>query len=106
MALEDLFRSTAVAPGRLRQEIFALGDRHQGDALKGARRELDEPGLTRERRALLLAVVAHFDGGGTGGEGAAPAAIRNPTSLTDMAYLGVIAAAVVWTVMTVQSLLP
>lgn len=106
MGLPDLFRPTdTVAPGKLRQAIFALGDRHQGDALAGARRELREPGLTRERRALLLAVVAHFDAGGTGGEGAAEGVLRRP-GLSDLAYLGILAAAVAWSVVTVQSLLP
>ncbi len=105
MNLADLFRPAAVAPARLRQEIFALGDRHQGDALSGARRELNEPGLTPERRSLLLAVVAHLGSGGTGGEGAAAGLVRRPASVMDTVYLAVIAGAVLWTVMTLGTLL-
>lgn len=105
MNIADLFRPAAVAPGRLRQEIFALGDRHRGDALGGARRELAEPDLTPERRGLLLAVVAHLGSGGTAGEGAAAGLVRRPASGTDLAYLAVIAAAVAWTAMTLSSLL-
>ncbi len=106
MNLSNLFRPAAIAPGRLRQEIFALGDRHQGDALSGARRELDDPELTPERRSLLLAVVAHLGSGGTGGEGAAPGRIRSPASAMDTAYLAVIAGAVIWILVLLPSLLP
>jgi hypothetical protein len=106
MKLADLFRSTAVAPGRLRQQIFALGDRHKGDALSGARRELDDPDLTPERRSLLRAVVAHLGSGGVGGAGATAEHIRRPATLTDAVYVGVIAASAAWTIITLRSLLP
>jgi hypothetical protein len=44
----------------LRAEIFALGARHQGDPLEGAKRELGAYDITLERRALLHEVVRHF----------------------------------------------
>ena len=45
---------------RLRREVFALGGRHRGDPLAGALQELQEEGLTAERRTLLRAVVNHL----------------------------------------------
>ena len=103
MKLSDLFGAAAVAPSRLRQEIFALGDRHQGDALAGARRELDDPRLSPERRSLLRAVVAHLSSGGTAGEGAVARAVR-PASLSDAAYIGVIVAAAAWAIMIARQI--
>ena len=47
---------TPPAPN-VRMEIFALGARHQGEALKGALDELEAPGLTQERARVLQAVV-------------------------------------------------
>jgi hypothetical protein len=48
---------------RLRREIFTLGGRHRGDPLAGALRELQEDGLSTERRMLLRAVVRHLSPG-------------------------------------------
>lgn len=102
--MKRLIPPAPLASGKLRQEIFALGDRHRGDPLAGARRELTDPDLTPERRALLRAVVTHLAGGGTGGEGAAKARLR-PASVVDLVYLTVIAAAAAWTTIMVWSLL-
>ncbi len=63
MSLFDLFRTQAITAGQLRQEIYLLGGRHQGDALAGARAELQDGGLSAERRALLRAVESHLAAG-------------------------------------------
>jgi hypothetical protein len=52
---------TPPPPPHLRNEILSLGDRHQGDALGGARRELQDAQLSTPRRKLLQAVVRHLD---------------------------------------------
>ena len=41
----------------VRMEIYALGARHQGEALKGALAELRAPGISVERARVLQAVV-------------------------------------------------
>lgn len=102
MKLTHLFRAAVVAPHRLRMEIFALGDRYQGDALAGARRELREPRLSSERRDLLRAVVAHLTKGSAAGGEKEPS--RPPARFAAAAYAGVFAAAVAWTVMIARSL--
>lgn len=104
MKLMQLFRAAVVAPHRLRMEIFALGDRYQGDALAGARRELRAPRLSPERRDLLRAVVAHLTAGDAAGN--EKEALRPPAHFAAAAYAGVFAAAVAWTVMIVRSLSP
>ena len=89
-------RGTSVPPPRLRQEIFSLGGRHQGDALAGARIELKAEGLTPERRALLHEVVSHLSqsGGASPAAGDAPAAkLARPA---DLFYLAVIFGAATW----------
>ena len=53
--------SRAPPPPHLRQEIFALGGRHLGDPLGGARRELKDASISAGRRKLLEAVVRHLD---------------------------------------------
>ncbi len=65
----------APLPPHLRQEIFSLGSRHLGDALGGARRELQEAGLSDERRKVLKAVVRHLEAG-------APSARISPASVS------------------------
>jgi hypothetical protein len=47
----------AVTPAAIRSEIYFLGERHRGEALKGAREELKTPNLAAERARLLRAVV-------------------------------------------------
>lgn len=103
MKLPQLFRVAAIEPHRLRMEIFALGDRHQGDPLAGARLELDSPRLSAERRVLLRAVVAHLASEEGTERGAGPQAPRS-VGLSNAAYVGVIACAVAWTLMIVRSL--
>lgn len=54
------FRVQPVAPEAIRQAIFGLGNRHQGNALGGAWLELQRPGVTRDRRRVLEAVILHL----------------------------------------------
>jgi hypothetical protein len=54
-----------VTPEAVRQAIYFLGSRHHGNALGGARLELQSDGLTNARRRLLEAVVFHLAPGGT-----------------------------------------
>lgn len=56
----SFFPAQPVAPEAIRQAIFCLGNRHRGNALAGAWLELQGPGLTRERRRLLEAVILHL----------------------------------------------
>ena len=51
----------APPPAHLRQEIFALGGRHLGDALGGAKRELEDAQISPQRRKVLEAVVRHLE---------------------------------------------
>ena len=92
----------APMPSGLRQEIFALGGRHQGDALAGALLELKSQDLTAERRTLLRAVVSHLSPGGRGPAGsAASASVSKPATFTDVFYLSVILAAAAWIAMMI-----
>ena len=50
-------RSLVPPAPNVRMEIYALGARHQGEALKGALVELRAPGITVERARVLQAVV-------------------------------------------------
>ena len=50
----------AISQEAIRSEIYFLGDRHRGDALKGAREELKAPHLHADRERLLRAVVSHL----------------------------------------------
>ena len=98
--------SGSVTAIRLRQEIFALGGRHQGEALAGALKELEAPDLTPERRALLRAVVSHLSGKpGLLAAGVAGATAAAPASWTDAAYVAVLVAAAAWVTVVVRSLL-
>jgi hypothetical protein len=99
VSLFDFLRGPSVSPGQLRQEIYLLGGRHQGDALAGARAELKDDGLTSERRALLRAVEAHLAAG------------KSPTAddpgragLSDVFYLAIILGSGVWVMVVVRSL--
>ena len=107
MRFASLLAARAVEPGRIRQEIFSLGDRHRGDALAGALLELQDASLTGERRALLGAVVEHLrptkpeqkppSGARTRGDPAA-----RPRS--NLIYLVVIAASAAWITLVAQGL--
>ncbi len=46
-----------VRPEEIRAEVWALGGRHQGEALAGAKAELKAVGLSFRRAILLKAVV-------------------------------------------------
>lgn len=55
--------SEPVTAEAVRQAIFFLGSRNAGDALAGARRELRDNGLSRDRRRLLEAVILNLTPG-------------------------------------------
>jgi hypothetical protein len=50
----------------VRAEAFFLGNRHKGQVVEGARKELRAPGIDPDRAALLRAVIrtapAHAEG--------------------------------------------
>lgn len=46
-----------VRPEEIRAEVWALGGRHRGEALAGAKAELKAVGLSFRRAILLKAVV-------------------------------------------------
>lgn len=99
MSLFDLFRTQAITAGQLRQEIYLLGGRHQGDALAGARAELLDGGLSAERRALLRAVESHL----AAGKSAAVDGKARP-DWSNAFYLAVILGSGAWTLAVVRSL--
>ena len=92
-----------LAPTKLRQEIFALGGRHQGDALAGARKELTDPDLTPERRSLLRAVIRQLEGK-HGLAGVSSPGRPSPAGLRDAAYVAVLIAAATWATMILKSM--
>jgi hypothetical protein len=56
-------RAHWVPPQEIRAEAWALGGRHRGDVLKGARAELAAPGITLRRAVLLKAVIRNAKDG-------------------------------------------
>jgi len=60
-------RSTWVAPQEVRAEAWALGGRHRGKVLEGARLELAESGLDVRRAILLRAVIRAYKHAGDDG---------------------------------------
>jgi hypothetical protein len=62
-------RSTWVPPQEVRAEAWALGGRHRGRVLEGARLELAASGLAVRRSILLRAVIRSYKQAG-GGDGA------------------------------------
>jgi hypothetical protein len=46
-----------VSPSAVRAETFALGGRHLGEVLEGARIELSAPDVSPQKAALLRAVI-------------------------------------------------
>jgi hypothetical protein len=50
-------RAFWVSPGEVRREAWALGGRHLGEVLIGARLESKAPGLSFRRAILLKAVI-------------------------------------------------
>jgi hypothetical protein len=57
MNLLDKLGLHPISAQEIRAEVFALGGRHRGEVLKGARFELDLPGLPHKRTLLLNAVI-------------------------------------------------
>jgi hypothetical protein len=60
MSLSSFFAeliSPTVTRDAIRSEIYFLGSRHGGEALRGAMAELDSSGLAPGRARLLRAVV-------------------------------------------------
>ncbi len=56
------FSSRRVSPAEVRAETWALGCRHQGRVLEGARSELTAANLSVHRTMLLKAIVRSFRG--------------------------------------------
>jgi hypothetical protein len=81
---------------RLRAEIFALGGRHRGDALAGARRELEESKLTPERRALLHEVVHVLAPGEARAWTSRPGRPLQPPARLRLLYIAGIFASLAW----------
>ena len=55
--LREWIDSFLVHESDLRAECWALGGRHRGDVLKGARAELADRSSTTTKRSLLRAVI-------------------------------------------------
>ena len=51
------FRSQWISSSEIRAEVWALGGRHQGRVLEGARSELEAGGISVRRSVLLKAVI-------------------------------------------------
>jgi hypothetical protein len=49
--------SRRISAHEIRREAFALGGRHLGEVLAGARQEVSAPGLSVQRIQLLRAVI-------------------------------------------------
>lgn len=54
------FSSQWVSPHEVRAEAWALGSRHMGEVLQGARSELQAPSLSARRAVLLKAVIRAY----------------------------------------------
>ena len=63
----EWIRSYWISPREVRAEIWALGGRHQGEVLQGARLEARASGITVQRSILLKAVIRRTRGGLLGG---------------------------------------
>ena len=50
-------RSQWISPAEIRAEAWALGGRHRGEVLEGARSELKAGGISIRRTVLLRAVI-------------------------------------------------
>jgi hypothetical protein len=55
--LLDRLRPAGVSAQEVRAEAWALGGRHKGEVVAGARLELAAPGVKPARAALLKAVI-------------------------------------------------
>lgn len=61
----NALRASWIAPGEVRAEMWALGGRHGGRVVEGARSELKAPGVTLRRSVLLKAVIHNWCSEGT-----------------------------------------
>lgn len=52
----------SIQPQEVRAEAWALGGRHMGRVIEGARSELEAPGLPARRADLLRAVIRSLGG--------------------------------------------
>jgi hypothetical protein len=59
-------RSHWIPLNEVRAETWALGARHQGRVIEGARKESAEPGISFRRAILLKAVIRHQSGSAAG----------------------------------------
>jgi hypothetical protein len=50
-------QSSFIPEAEVRAEAWALGGRHRGDVVEGARTELNAPGISPRRSMLLRAVI-------------------------------------------------
>jgi hypothetical protein len=53
----SLLGFNSISQSEVRAEAWALGSRHLGEVVAGARRELQSPGLSVRRAVLLKAVI-------------------------------------------------
>lgn len=53
----DSLRSSWIPEAEVRAEAWALGGRHRGEVVEGARSELKIPGISGQRSILLHAVI-------------------------------------------------
>jgi hypothetical protein len=53
-------KSFAVSGPEIRAEVWALGARHRGQVLEGARAEARAPGVSPKRAVLLAAVIRTY----------------------------------------------
>ena len=56
-ALAAAFSGSGFDPAAVRAEAWALGSRHRGEVVEGARLELMVPGISPDRAGLLRAVI-------------------------------------------------
>ncbi len=56
-ALAAAFSGSGFDPAAVRAEAWALGSRHRGEVVEGARLELTVPGISPDRAGLLRAVI-------------------------------------------------
>jgi hypothetical protein len=57
LGLVQGIRSYGISPHEVRREALALGGRHLGEVMAGARKEIAEPGIAFRRAVLLRAVI-------------------------------------------------
>jgi len=53
----ETIRAQWISPSEIRAEAWALGGRHRGEVLEGARAELKAVGISIRRAVLLKAII-------------------------------------------------